>query len=162
MLFRSTDSMSYNPALLAGSVLIAVVAGTAALWAGTQVSGLRATVGAALIMGVAVSGAHYTGMAALQIHGAAMPPMPALAGPGGMASVSGATAAVFLIPLLLVISIATFAVTLTISMSPGEEEIQADAEMQRRMEYLEQRQAWSQVASGPNSAPPWSVPDDRF
>jgi hypothetical protein len=31
---------------------------------------------------------------------------------GGIASVSGTTAAVFLIPLLLVISIATFAVTL--------------------------------------------------
>ena len=71
---------------------------------------------------------------------------------------SGTTAAVFLIPLLLVISIATFAVTLTISMSPGEEEIQADAEMQRRMEYLQQRQDWSQVSSGPrrgwHEAPP--------
>jgi hypothetical protein len=64
--------------------------------------------------------------------------------------------------LLLVISIATFAVTLTISISPGEEEIQADAEMQRRMEYLQRRQAWSQVSSGPDSAPPWAAPDDRF
>ena len=156
-----TDSMSYNPALLAGSVLIAVVAGTAALWAGTQVSGLRATVGAALIMGVAVSGMHYTAMAALHIERAPLSSM-GVAGASGLSSVSGTTAAVFLIPLLLVISIATFAVTLTISISPGEQEIQADAEMRRRMEYLEQRQAWSQVASGPNSAPPWPVPDDRF
>ena len=117
--------------------------------------------GAALIMGVAVSGMHYTAMAALHIDRA---PMPSLADPAaaGLASVSGTTAAVFLIPLLLVISIATFAVTLTISMAPGEQEIAADAEMRRRMEYLERRQAWSQVSSGPNSAPPWSVPDDRF
>ncbi len=90
----------------------------------------RATIGAALIMGVAVSGMHYTGMAALHDRPAAlMPSMAAMATSGGMPSVSGTTAAVFLIPLLLVISIATFAVTLTISMSPGEDEIEADAEM---------------------------------
>ncbi len=155
------DSMSYDVPLVLLSVLIAIVAGTAALWAGTRVNSLGATVGAALIMGVAVSGMHYTGMAALHIDRAPMPSV-ADAGASGLSSVSGTTAAVFLIPLLLVISIATFAVTLTISMSPGEQEIAADAEMRRRMEYLERRQAWSQVASGPNSAPPWSVPDDRF
>jgi NO-binding membrane sensor protein with MHYT domain len=62
-----------------------------ALWAGTRVSRLRATVGAALIMGVAVSGMHYTGMAALQIHRAVMSPMAAMASSGGIASVSGTT-----------------------------------------------------------------------
>jgi NO-binding membrane sensor protein with MHYT domain len=154
------DSMSYDTRLVAVSVLIAIVAGTAALWAGTRVNTLGATVGAALIMGVAVSGTHYTGMAALHI---TRGPMSAMAAAStGMSAVSGTTAAVFLIPLLLVISIATFAVTLTISISPGEEEIQADAELQRRMEYLQQRRAWSQVPSVPNSAPPWPVPDDRF
>jgi NO-binding membrane sensor protein with MHYT domain len=137
------DSMSYSLPLLVLSVVIAIVAGTAALWAGTRVSGLRATVGAALIMGVAVSGMHYTGMAALQIHRAAMPSMAAVAGTGGIATVSGTTAAVLLIPLLLVISIATFAVTLSISMAPGEDEIEADAEMQRRMDYLQHRRDWT-------------------
>ena len=157
-----TDSMSYNPTLLVLSVLIAIVAGTAALWAGTQVSGLRATVGAALIMGVAVSGMHYTGMAALQIHRAAMPSMAAMAGSAGLDNVSGATAAVFLIPLLLVISIATFAVTLTITMAPDEEEIWADAEMKRRMEYLQQRPDWTQVPTGPAEGWYESLPDERF
>jgi NO-binding membrane sensor protein with MHYT domain len=156
------DSMSYNPPLVALSVLIAIVAGTAALWAGTQVSGLRATVGAALIMGVAVSGMHYTGMAALQIHRAAVPAMAAMVSSDGIASVSGATAAVFLIPLLLVISIATFAVTLTITMAPDEEEIWADAEMKRRMEYLQQRRDWSQVPTGPAEGWYESLPDERF
>ena len=56
------------------SVLIAIVAGTAALWIGTWVRGLAATVGAALVMGVAVSGMHYTGMAALHVTGT-MPSM---------------------------------------------------------------------------------------
>jgi NO-binding membrane sensor protein with MHYT domain len=153
-------SMSYNMPLVVLSVLIAIVAGTAALWAGTQVNTLGATVGAALIMGVAVSGMHYTGMAALHIDPGTMSSM-AIAVASGMSTVSGTTAAVFLIPLLLVSSIATFAVTLTISMSPGEEEIQADAEMQRRMEYLQHRQALSQVPSVADSAPPWDVLDDR-
>jgi NO-binding membrane sensor protein with MHYT domain len=158
-----TDSMSYDMPLLALSVVIAIVAGTAALWAGTRVSRMRATVGAALIMGVAVSGMHYTGMAALRIHSAPMPSMAAAAVANSAgATVSGATAAVFLIPLLLVISIATFAVTLTITMAPGEDEIQADAEMQRRMEYLQQRRDWSQVPSGP--PPGWDegIAEDRF
>jgi NO-binding membrane sensor protein with MHYT domain len=154
------DSMSYNVPLVALSVLIAIVAGTAALWAGTRVSTMGVTIGAALIMGVAVSGMHYTGMAALHIDRGPTSSM-AVAAVSGMSSVSGTAAAAFLIPLLLIISIATFAVTLTISMSPGEEEIQADAEMQRRMEYLQQRQAWSHVSNVPDSAPPWSVPDER-
>ena len=87
--------------------------------------------------------------------------MAAMASSGG-ATVSGATAAVFLIPLLLVISIATFAVTLTISMAPGEEEIAADAEMRRRMEDLQRRRDWTQVPTGP--AEDWyeALSDDRF
>jgi NO-binding membrane sensor protein with MHYT domain len=157
------DSMSYNLPLVVLSVVIAIVAGTAALSAGTQVSGVRATVGAALIMGVAVSGMHYTGMAALQIHRAAMPTMAAMASTGGTATVSGTDAAVFLIPLLLVISIATFAVTLTITMAPGEDELQADAEMQRRMEYLQRRGDWSQLPTVPaQGVRRESFPDDRF
>jgi NO-binding membrane sensor protein with MHYT domain len=157
-----TDSMSYDGPLLVLSVVIAIVAGTAALWAGTRVSGLGATVGAALIMGVAVSGMHYTGMAALRIHAAAMPSMAGVAGAGGLATVSGTTAAVFLIPLLLVISIGTFAVTLTITMAPGEEEIQADAEMRRRMEYLQQRPDWTQMPIVPAQRGRGSVPDEFF
>jgi NO-binding membrane sensor protein with MHYT domain len=131
-----TGSISYNIPLVIVSVLIAVVAGTAALWIGTWVRGVGATVGAALIFGVAVSGMHYTGMAALKVTG--MMPSP---GAGGVSSagVSGATAASFLIPLLLVISLATFLLTLAISMQPNEDEIRADAEMRRRLEYLERR-----------------------
>ena len=70
------DTMSYNPVLLALSVVIAVVAGTVALWIGTWVRGIGATIGASLIMGVAVSGMHYTGMAAMHVHQGAMADMP--------------------------------------------------------------------------------------
>ena len=50
------------------SVVIAVVAATAALWAAGQVRGFLRSVGASLVMGLAVSGMHYTGMAALSVH----------------------------------------------------------------------------------------------
>ena len=133
------DSISYSRPLLALSVLIAVAAGTASLWASTRVHGTAPTVGAAMIMSLAISGMHYTGMAALRVHpGRSMPSMAVMAASGGTA-VSGTTAVSFLIPVLLVIGMATFITTLMLSMSPSEDEIQANAEMERRMEYLQQR-----------------------
>jgi NO-binding membrane sensor protein with MHYT domain len=132
-------TMSYNVPLVVLSVLIAIVAGTAALWIGTWVRGSAATVGAALVMGVAVSGMHYTGMAALRVHGGSMPSM-AVRAASGVSVVSGATAAAFLIPVLLVISLATFLLTLAISVSPSADEVRADSELRRRAEYLERRQ----------------------
>jgi NO-binding membrane sensor protein with MHYT domain len=58
----------YNATTVALSVVIAVVAATAALWLSMTVKKFGVAVGAALIMGVAVSGMHYTGMAALSVH----------------------------------------------------------------------------------------------
>jgi NO-binding membrane sensor protein with MHYT domain len=131
-------SMSYNAPLVALSVLIAVAAGTAALWIGTWVRSMAATLGAALVMGIAVTGMHYTGMAALHVKGGSMPSI-AVQQVSGISGVSGAAAATFLIPLLLVISLATFLLTLSISMTPSEDEIRADAEMRSRLEYLQRR-----------------------
>jgi NO-binding membrane sensor protein with MHYT domain len=153
-------SMSYNIPLVALSLLIAIGAGTAALWAGTRVSTTGATIAAALMMGAAVTGSHYAVMGALHVGRAPMSSM-AMTSATGLSAVSGTTAAAFLIPLLLVISIATFAVTLTISMSPDAAELQADAELERRLEYLERRQTWGEVPSRPDSVPPWPVYDDR-
>jgi len=135
------DSMSYSPVLLALSIVIAVVAGTAALWIGTWVRGIGATVGASLIMGVAVSGMHYTGMAAMHVGQGTMANMP-----GG-----GATPAAFLFPLLLGISILTLILTLTISMSPSEEEIREDVAMRERIEQLQQRAASAEQQPRPRS-----------
>lgn len=132
-------SMSYDTPLVVLSVVIAIVAGTTALWIGTWVRGSAATVGAALVMGVAVCGMHYTGMAALRVHGGSMPSF-AVRVVSGVTVVSGATAASFLIPVLLVIGLATFLLTLAISVSPSEDEVRADSELRRRTEYLERRQ----------------------
>ena len=129
-------SMSYNVPLVLLSVAIAIVAGTAALWIGTWVRGVGATIGAALVMGIAVSGMHYTGMAALRVTGGPVPSTAMQPGPV-TAAVSGATAASFLIPLLLAISLATFLLTLMISVTPNEDEIRADAELRRLLQALE-------------------------
>lgn len=64
----ATAHYHYAPALVALSVVIALVAATAALWFSLWVDGAWATTGAALIMGVATTGMHYTGMLALQVH----------------------------------------------------------------------------------------------
>jgi NO-binding membrane sensor protein with MHYT domain len=133
-------SMSYRLPLVALSVVIAIVAGTVALWIGTWIRGIAATIGAAVVMGIAVTGMHYTGMAALQVKGGLMPSM-GIDGVTAAAGVSGATAATFVIPLLLVISLATFLLTLSISLTPSEDEIRADAEIRRRLNYMEQRGA---------------------
>ncbi|MEK6807346.1 MAG: MHYT domain-containing protein [Pseudomonadota bacterium] len=60
----------YNPWLLAASVVIAIAAATAALWVSSRlrgesiVSAFGAKAGSALIMALAITGMHYTGMAA--------------------------------------------------------------------------------------------------
>ena len=60
--------MEYSTGLVLLSIAIAVVAATAALWFMLHVQGWGNTVGAALIMGVAVCGMHYTGMASMSAH----------------------------------------------------------------------------------------------
>ena len=139
-------SMSYSTPLVVLSVVIAVVAGTAALWIGTWVRSVWATIAASLVMGIAVTGMHYTGMAALRVHAGPMPSM-GVAGVSSMTTVSGATAAAFLIPLLLVVGLATFLLTLAISVSPSEDEIRADAELKRRLDYLQRRDALQPVVA---------------
>jgi NO-binding membrane sensor protein with MHYT domain len=65
---RLNGKLEYNTLTVAASVVIAVVAAIAALWAAGQVRGFLWSVGASLVMGLAVSGMHYTGMAALSVH----------------------------------------------------------------------------------------------
>ncbi|MFJ7148293.1 MHYT domain-containing protein [Streptomyces sp. NPDC100445] len=65
---RFHGRFTYNTVTVAASVVIAVVAATSALWAAGRVRGFLWSVGASLVMGLAVSGMHYTGMAALGVH----------------------------------------------------------------------------------------------
>ncbi|WP_449352275.1 MHYT domain-containing protein [Streptomyces shaanxiensis] len=61
-------TIHYDPAIVALSVVIAIVAATAALWAAVTIRGFLTSLGASLIMGVAVTGMHYTGMSAVSVH----------------------------------------------------------------------------------------------
>jgi NO-binding membrane sensor protein with MHYT domain len=134
-------TMSYNPLLFIASVVIAIVAGTAALWIGTWVRGWLATLGASMVMGVAVSGMHYTGMAAMHVH------------TGGVMSMSGVGGASFLIPMIVGISLITLVLTLIISLSPSEEELALDANIQQQLTELEEKQR-SQSLQQQNYVPP--------
>ena len=61
-------TIHYAPAIVTLSVVIAIVAATAALWAAVTIRGFLTSLGASLIMGVAVTGMHYTGMSAVSVH----------------------------------------------------------------------------------------------
>ncbi|SDF34740.1 MHYT domain-containing protein, NO-binding membrane sensor [Lentzea fradiae] len=60
-------TVSYDFLFVALSLVIAVVAATAALWFTRTVKGPLAVAGASLVMGVAVTGMHYTGMFAMDV-----------------------------------------------------------------------------------------------
>lgn len=131
--------IGYRPGLVVLSVVIALVAATAALWFCVRVRGLPATAGAALIMGIAVTGMHYTGMAAMRV--TMDPAMPAP---------RGATASDFLIPLIGGIAVVSITLLIIIAMAPSEDEIRADAEFQER---IAARRAEATEDGGPDAAP---------
>jgi len=141
---RMPGRITYDPGLLIVSVVIAIVAATAALWAATALRGLLTTLAASLIMGIAVSGMHYMGMAAMRMY--------ASPGPAGMVmgGTGGATAESFLLPLILGISIVTFVLTATISLSPTDDEIRSESELMERIDKLRSQ---ARLAGQPGSRP---------
>jgi NO-binding membrane sensor protein with MHYT domain len=117
---KMPDTVRYNNTLVVLSVVIAVVAGTAALWAALRLVAVWSTLVASLIMGVAVSGMHYTGIAAMHVYGTQ--------NPGMLAAMSGGVSAqAFLLPLIIGISLLAFILTVVISLSPTEAEMREDA-----------------------------------
>ncbi|MFC8598255.1 MULTISPECIES: MHYT domain-containing protein [unclassified Isoptericola] len=126
---RMTGHKEFSLPVVGLSVLIAIVAATAALWLAVNVRGRSATLGAALIMGVAVSGMHYTGMAALTITGT--PGVPT----------SGTTAVDLLGPLILGIAALTVALVFVVLMWPTEEEMRDQQEFEARLRRRDQAAA---------------------
>lgn len=57
-------NINYDPWLVAASVVIAIVAATAAFWLAFRTDSTLERFGAAIVMGLAIAGMHYTGMAA--------------------------------------------------------------------------------------------------
>ncbi|WP_436774834.1 MHYT domain-containing protein [Yinghuangia sp. YIM S09857] len=120
-------SLEYDKVYVAASVAIAVVAATAALWFALNVRGPLATAGAALVMGVAVCGMHYTGMAALSAD---------LGAPDQ--DVAGAATSSFIAPLITGISLFTVVTLFIVALSPTEDEIREDADFDARLARLSQ------------------------
>jgi NO-binding membrane sensor protein with MHYT domain len=116
--------MTYSLPLVALSVLIGIVAATAALGAALRLRGIRSTLGASLIMGVAVSGMHYTGVAAMH-----MDRLPA----GEHVAATGPTAQEFLLPLLIGIGVVSIITSGLLVFAPTEAEIREDRELMKRI-----------------------------
>lgn len=108
---RVHGEVTYVATLVGLSVVIAVVAATAALWAAFVVRGAAGTVVAALVMGVAVSAMHYTAMAALRVE--AEPASTVL---------PGATAMEYLFPLIVILGSFLFLCSAFVALSPTEQE----------------------------------------
>ncbi len=109
-------TISYSPGLVALSVAIAAVAAAAALWAALTIRGTLYTSIAALLMGLAVSCMHYTGMLAATVHV-----------DGGHGPLSGATAGSFIFPLAVVLGSFLFLTSAFVALSPTAQERAEDA-----------------------------------
>ncbi|MEO3871507.1 MHYT domain-containing protein [Nonomuraea sp. B12E4] len=114
--------VSYDPLTVVISILIAVAAATVALWFTLRVSGALRIGGAALVMGVAVSGMHYTGMYSISVTTHA-----------DMVPVPGAEGIDFLLPLIIGISVVTVGLLLAVMLSPSEKELRSEAEFRERL-----------------------------
>ena len=120
---RLHGHVSYDPALVAFSVLIAVVAATAALWAGLNIKSPIAVTVASLIMGAAVTSMHYTAMFAVSVR----------VTPSGHA-LPGATAMQFIFPLAVGLGSYLFLTSAFVALSPTTGEREASASAQRPVE----------------------------
>ncbi|MHA5051946.1 MHYT domain-containing protein [Streptomyces sp. SD15] len=117
--------VGYDPTLVIASVIIAIVAATAALTLTLIVRGPVLATAAALVMGLAVSTMHYTGMYAVKIDLAP-----------SSATLSGATATEFIFPLAVVLGSFLFLTSAYVALSPTgkREESAAAAQLLREVE----------------------------
>ncbi|MDI2130234.1 MHYT domain-containing protein [Yinghuangia seranimata] len=122
-------SIDYDTTIVSLSVVIAVVAATAALWMAFNIRGMLATVVAALIMGVAVTGMHYTAMYSMSVDTSAS---------SGVSH--GAEPVQFLAPLITGISLFTFVTMFIVALSPTEDEMEEEAELGARLDRLTENQ----------------------
>ncbi|RSS37810.1 MHYT domain-containing protein [Streptomyces sp. WAC08241] len=104
---RLHGRVRYDPLLVGLSVLIAVVAATAALWAALHIHAPAAVAVASLVMGAAVSSMHYTGMLAVSVEVA----------PSG-AALPGATVMQFVFPLAVGLGSYLFLTAAFVALSP--------------------------------------------
>ncbi|WP_406328107.1 MHYT domain-containing protein [Streptomyces sp. NBC_00203] len=122
---RLHGQVHYDPGLVGLSVVIAVVAATAALWAALNIKSPVAVAIASLVMGGAVSSMHYTGMIAVSVR----------VTPSGEA-LPGATAMQFIFPLAVGLGSYLFLTSAFVALSPTAGEREASASAQRPVESV--------------------------
>ncbi|MCX4999687.1 MHYT domain-containing protein [Streptomyces longwoodensis] len=116
---RLHGDITYDPVRVGLSVLIAVVAATAALWAALHTTSPVAVTVASLVMGAAVSSMHYTGMFAVSVR----------VTPSGT-TLPGATAMQFIFPLAVGLGSYLFLTSAFVALSPTSGERGASASAQ--------------------------------
>ncbi len=109
-------TIGYDPVLVVASVLIAVVAATVALWLGVTVRRPVVLFGSALVMGVAISGMHYTGMAGMSVTPSRTP-----------GALAGATVSSLLVPILLAVIFVVIGLVYALLVAPTEQDRRAAA-----------------------------------
>ncbi|MGW7069833.1 MHYT domain-containing protein [Streptomyces sp. NPDC054855] len=120
---RLHGDVRYDPVLVGLSVVIAVVAATAALWAALNIKSPLAVAVASLVMGGAVSSMHYTGMLAVSVR----------VTESGVA-LSGATTMQFIFPLAVGLGSYLFLTSAFVALSPTSGEREASVAAQRPVE----------------------------
>jgi NO-binding membrane sensor protein with MHYT domain len=126
--------VDYDPMLVWASIAIAVVAATVALWFTSVLQRASVIVAAAVVMGVAVCGMHYTAMAAMSVHlhdASAEPP--------------GATADALLVPIVLLVIFVVIGLIYSVLAAPTDEDRAGAAYVNKRI---------ADRANAPVAAPP--------
>lgn len=121
---RLHGHVGFDPGLVALSVVIAAGAATAALWAALTVRGTMGAVLASLVMGLAVSSMHYTGMAAVHIE---LTP--------SRAPLTGVNAMEFVFPLAVALGSFLFLTAAFVALSPTARERAAAASVDSLPEH---------------------------
>ena len=118
---RMPGRLGYDPVLFTVSIAIAIVAATSILWSAVRLRRIWATVAVSLLLGIAVSAVHYTAMAAVKVSPASTATGMVIGGGGG------ATAASYVLPVVLGASIAAFLAWAAVALAPTEDAIRYDA-----------------------------------
>lgn len=152
--------IDYGAGRVALSVLIAVVAATVALWLALTVKRSLAIFVAALIMGVAVNGMHFTGMSAMSVHPDGVTGQP-----------TGATATTLLVPIGLAVLFGVLGLGYALMAAPTDEDRAGAAYLAARLAAASEptgiwgtvtprpRTSAEQPVSGPPTSPAPSMPD---
>jgi NO-binding membrane sensor protein with MHYT domain len=158
---RMSAQISYDSGLLAVSVVIAILATAALLWAAARLRGSWPAVGVAVIVGIVVSGMHDAGAAAVRLS--------PVSGPAGKAGGSGATAESFVVPLVVGLAVLLFLTSAAVVLSPSEEAVRYDQSLldtirrrgQAPLEVTPLRPARNAGPHGTTakSSPPWTIID---